>query len=58
MRIVFSIMAVGLLASQSLADSAVIVPRFFDETKSSGVTSVYAGAWEFMVGGGRCHIRL
>ncbi len=28
------------------------VPRFADETQSAGITSAYAGEWEYMVGGG------
>ncbi|WP_246737399.1 VCBS repeat-containing protein [Nordella sp. HKS 07] len=34
------------------AEPSLIVPRFVDETKSSSVDSVYAGDWEYMVGGG------
>ncbi len=52
MRITFLFLSMVMLTSQGFAEVAVTVPRFVDETKSSGVTSVYAGAWEFMVGGG------
>ena len=31
---------------------APIIPRFVDETASSGLSSVYAGDWQYMVGGG------
>ena len=35
-----------------LAGDGPAVPRFADETLSSGIASVYAGEWEYMVGGG------
>ena len=41
-----------LLPLAATADEAPVIPRFLDETASSGVTSVYQGEWEFMVGGG------
>src|SRR3954451_14908659 len=31
---------------------AQVVPRFVEETESAGVDSVYAGGWQYMVGGG------
>ncbi len=34
------------------AEEAVFIPRFVEETASSGIDTVYAGEWEFMVGGG------
>jgi hypothetical protein len=34
------------------ADNALIVPSFTEETKSAGIDSVYAGDWQYMVGGG------
>ena len=40
--------ALALFATPALAE----VPRFIDETATSGITSVYRGDWEFMVGGG------
>lgn len=37
----------------SYADqNTLIVPKFAEETKSSGVHSIYAGEWQYMVGGG------
>jgi enediyne biosynthesis protein E4 len=33
-------------------DDPVIVPSFVEETDGSGINSVYAGEWEYMVGGG------
>jgi enediyne biosynthesis protein E4 len=37
--------------AQSVGDGP-IVPQFVEETRSSGITSVYAGDWQYMVGGG------
>ncbi len=34
------------------ADSAVDIPSFSEETKTAGIDSIYAGDWEYMVGGG------
>ena len=34
------------------AQGAVVVPSFVEETTESGLASVYAGEWQFMVGGG------
>ena len=28
------------------------MPRFVEETESSGIDSIYAGDWQYMVGGG------
>ena len=39
-------------ATSALANGGPLVPRFTDETASSGITSTYRGDWEFMVGGG------
>ncbi len=41
-----------LLAHCARADEAVITPLFAEETASAGVSSVYAGDWQYMVGGG------
>jgi len=40
-----------LLAGPALADDPVI-PRFVEETESSGLAQQYTGEWEFIVGGG------
>lgn len=40
-----------LLPLPALAEGAP-VPRYLDETATAGITSIYAGDWEFMVGGG------
>jgi hypothetical protein len=44
--------ALAGLANACLAESSLTVPRFVNETKSSGIDSIYAGEWEYMVGGG------
>lgn len=43
-----------LLASAALAraETVVTIPHFSDETKSSGLHSIYKGEWQYMVGGG------
>ena len=41
----------GLAPAHAQATSPAI-PRFVDETSSSGLDHVFAGEWEFMVGGG------
>jgi enediyne biosynthesis protein E4 len=38
--------------SSAYAEPAPVIPRFVDETVSSGLASTFAGEWEFMVGGG------
>lgn len=45
---------VALLASvgQAQAQETPVIPQYLDETATSGITSVYRGEWEFMVGGG------
>jgi enediyne biosynthesis protein E4 len=44
--------ALAGFAGACMAEPSLIVPRFVDETQSSGIDSVYAGEWEYMVGGG------
>ena len=46
--------AVGVagLARRPLPRTRVAVPSFVEETASAGIDSVYAGDWEYMVGGG------
>ena len=39
-------------AAPARADDMPAVPTFTEETATSGVHSVYAGEWEYMVGGG------
>jgi len=54
LRPLFFIMIVFLVAGTTLLYAAepVSVPLFQEETAQSGVTSVYAGDWQYMVGGG------
>jgi enediyne biosynthesis protein E4 len=33
-------------------DASPVIPKFREETKSSGIDSTYKGEWEYMVGGG------
>lgn len=40
------------LAMPALSETSITVPRFTEETQSAGIDSVYAGDWEYMVGGG------
>lgn len=40
------------LATPSVAGAAPAVPSFVEETASAGIDSIYAGEWEYMVGGG------
>jgi hypothetical protein len=42
----------ALQAGTALANGGPLVPRFTDETASSGIVSTYRGDWEYMVGGG------
>ena len=37
---------------EGVAAQAPVVPTFADETASAGIDSVYAGEWQYMVGGG------
>jgi enediyne biosynthesis protein E4 len=39
-------------AQSVAAENTIAVPRFVEETTSAGIDSVYAGEWEYMVGGG------
>src|SRR5215207_10141468 len=36
----------------AIADDNVAIPSFVEETATAGIDSVYAGEWEYMVGGG------
>jgi hypothetical protein len=48
-----AVLTFGALVAPSRADqAAVAVPTFVEETKSAGIDQVYAGEWEYMVGGG------
>lgn len=45
-------LAAGGIAPASAGEQAPLVPTFVDETTSAGIDSVYAGDWQYMVGGG------
>ena len=57
MRLVFLRLALIAMASAGVArpaaaEDSVAIPSFVEETASAGIDSVYAGEWEYMVGGG------
>ncbi len=45
-------LGVAGLAHSAAAENTVAIPSFVEETASAGIDSVYAGEWEYMVGGG------
>jgi hypothetical protein len=45
-------LAFAALAGEAYAAEQPVVPRFIDETATAGIDSVYAGEWQYMVGGG------
>lgn len=47
-----ALLPAALLAQDATAQDVPTVPHFLNETTTAGVTSVYRGDWEFMVGGG------
>jgi enediyne biosynthesis protein E4 len=54
-----TILKVSLIAAAALAaahafaaETALTIPAFAEETTTSGVKSIYAGEWQYMVGGG------
>jgi opacity protein-like surface antigen len=51
-KLAFTFAVVVLSGPAFAADPNIPVPKFADETKSSGINSVYAGDWQYMVGGG------
>ncbi len=51
MKHFFTFCALMIFAEQAQA-SSLTIPKFADETQSSGLHSVYAGEWRYMVGGG------
>ena len=50
--VTLALLPLTVWAGTSRADEAPVVPQFIDETATAGVTSTYAGEWEFMTGGG------
>ena len=52
LRLAVTALGVAGLAQSVAAENTVAVPSFVEETASAGIDSVYAGEWEYMVGGG------
>src|SRR5215471_4428048 len=52
LRLAAGLLLSGLLPAASLADDKPLVPTFVDVTQAAGINSVYAGDWQYMVGGG------
>ena len=51
-RFGLSLLSAMAVAGPALAADDTLVPSFANETATSGVDSVYAGEWQYMVGGG------
>ena len=45
-------MILGPLSERAEAEDSLIVPAFVEDTSTAGIVSVYAGDWQYMVGGG------
>jgi hypothetical protein len=45
-------LAAVLTSTAAFADDGPIIPKFSEETKPSGLHSIYKGEWQYMVGGG------
>jgi enediyne biosynthesis protein E4 len=45
-------LSVALVATAPVGYADPVIPKFVEETESSGLNSVYTGDWEYMVGGG------
>lgn len=52
MKFAVAITILVVSAALARAETAVTVPHFEDETKTSGLHSIYTGKWQYMVGGG------
>ena len=52
MKLIFVAALIGLGCSYANAEQTLVIPTFVKETKTSGVHSIYAGDWQYMVGGG------
>ena len=52
LRLALTALGVAGLVQSVSAETTVAVPSFVEETASAGIDSVYAGEWEYMVGGG------
>jgi len=45
-------LALAGLSQGAAAEQSLVIPKFVEETKSAGIDSVYAGGWQYIVGGG------
>jgi hypothetical protein len=52
LRLISIALALGFASSFAKAEEGVMVPAFVEDTSTAGVTSIYAGEWQYMVGGG------
>ena len=52
LRLALTALGVAGLAHSVAAENTVAIPSFVEETATAGIDSVYAGEWEYMVGGG------
>ena len=52
MRLRVTLAAILVCAGRAFAADGPVVPAFVEETKVSGIDSVYTGEWQYMVGGG------
>ena len=52
LHLAFTALGIAGFVQSVAAENAVAIPSFVEETTSAGIDSVYAGEWEYMVGGG------
>jgi enediyne biosynthesis protein E4 len=52
MRLKISVLALLAWNMPSLAEPSLTIPTYVEDTKAAGIHSVYAGEWQYMVGGG------
>jgi enediyne biosynthesis protein E4 len=48
----FAILVYIGVSGTDVAAAETVIPKFADETASSGISSIYKGDWQYMVGGG------
>jgi hypothetical protein len=47
-----ALIAAAGVTSARAAEPVLVIPSFVEETRAAGIDSVYAGDWQYMVGGG------
>ncbi len=52
LSLALSALSVSGFVQSVAAENTVTIPSFVEETISAGIDSIYAGEWEYMVGGG------